>query len=124
MAILCLADNMEDLKARLGRIIVAYDFAGQPVTADDLHATGSMAALLKDALKPNLIQTLEHTGALVHGGPFANIAHGCNSVRATKTALKLADIVVTEAGFGQRSSWTSSAAWLALSRTQWCWLPR
>ena len=100
MAILCLADNMEDLKARLGRIIVAYDFAGQPVTADDLHATGSMAALLKDALKPNLIQTLEHTGALVHGGPFANIAHGCNSIRATKTALKLADIVVTEAGFG------------------------
>ena len=100
MAILCLADNMEDLKARLGRIIVAYDFAGQPVTADDLHATGSMAALLKDALKPNLIQTLEHTGALVHGGPFANIAHGCNSVRAPKTALKLADIVVTEAGFG------------------------
>ena len=100
MAILCLADNMEDLKARLGRIIVAYDFAGQPVTADDLHATGSMAALLKDALKPNLIQTLEHTGALVRGGPFANIAHGCNSVRATKTALKLADIVVTEAGFG------------------------
>ncbi|MFR6350073.1 MAG: formate--tetrahydrofolate ligase [Enterocloster aldenensis] len=99
MAILCLADNMEDLKARLGRIIVAYDFAGQPVTADDLHATGSMAALLKDALKPNLIQTLEHTGALVHGGPFANIAHGCNSVRATKTALA-ADIVVTEAGFG------------------------
>nr|WP_130790100.1 formate--tetrahydrofolate ligase [Lachnoclostridium pacaense] len=100
MAILCLADNMEDLKARLGRIIVAYNFAGQPVTADDLHAIGSMAALLKDALKPNLIQTLEHTGALVHGGPFANIAHGCNSVRATKTALKLADIVVTEAGFG------------------------
>ncbi len=100
MAILCLADNMEDLKARLGRIIVAHNFAGQPVTADDLHATGSMAALLKDALKPNLIQTLEHTGALVHGGPFANIAHGCNSVRATKTALKLADIVVTEAGFG------------------------
>ena len=100
MAILCLADNMEDLKARLGRIIVAYNFAGQPVTADDLHATGSMAALLKDALKPNLIQTLEHTGALVHGGPFANIAHGCNSVKATKTALKLADIVVTEAGFG------------------------
>ena len=100
MAILCLADNMEDLKARLGRIIVAYNFAGEPVTADDLHATGSMAALLKDALKPNLIQTLEHTGALVHGGPFANIAHGCNSVRATRTALKLCDIVVTEAGFG------------------------
>ena len=100
MAILCLADNMEDLKNRLGKIIVAYNFAGEPVTAEQLHAVGSMAALLKDALKPNLIQTLEHTGALVHGGPFANIAHGCNSVRATKTALKLADIVVTEAGFG------------------------
>lgn len=100
MAILCLAENMEDLKARLGQIIVAYSFTGQPVTAEDLHATGAMAALLKDALKPNLIQTLEHTGVLVHGGPFANIAHGCNSVRATKTALKLSDIVVTEAGFG------------------------
>lgn len=100
MAILCLAENMEDLKARLGRIIVAYNFSGQPVTAGDLKATGSMAALLKDALKPNLIQTLEHTGVLVHGGPFANIAHGCNSVRATKTALKLAEVVVTEAGFG------------------------
>ena len=100
MAILCLADNMEDLKNRLGKIIVAYNFAGEPVTAEQLHAVGSMAALLKEALKPNLIQTLEHTGALVHGGPFANIAHGCNSVRATKTALKLADIVVTEAGFG------------------------
>ena len=100
MAILCLADNMEDLKERLGRIIVGYSFAGQPVTASDLHAVGAMAALLKDALKPNMIQTLEHTGVLVHGGPFANIAHGCNSVRATKTALKLADIVVTEAGFG------------------------
>ena len=100
MAILCLAENMEDLKNRLGKIIVAYNFAGEPVTAADLHAVGAMAALLKDALKPNLIQTLEHTGALVHGGPFANIAHGCNSVRATRTALKLADIVVTEAGFG------------------------
>ena len=100
MAILCLADNMKDLKERLGRIIVAYNYAGKPVTAADLHAVGAMAALLKDALKPNLIQTLEHTGAIVHGGPFANIAHGCNSVRATKTALKLADIVVTEAGFG------------------------
>lgn len=100
MAILCLADDMKDLKERLGRIIVAYDFAGEPVTADQLRATGAMAALLKDALKPNMIQTLEHTGVLVHGGPFANIAHGCNSVRATKTALKLADIVVTEAGFG------------------------
>ncbi|WP_313070105.1 formate--tetrahydrofolate ligase [Lacrimispora sp.] len=100
MAILCLADDMEDLKERLGKIIVAYNYAGEPVTAEQLHAVGALAALLKDALKPNLIQTLEHTGAIVHGGPFANIAHGCNSVRATKTALKLADIVVTEAGFG------------------------
>ncbi len=100
MAILCLADDMADLKKRLGRIIVAYTFDGKPVPADDLQATGSMAALLKDALKPNLIQTLEHTPAIVHGGPFANIAHGCNSVRATKTALKLADYVITEAGFG------------------------
>ena len=100
MAILCLATDMDDLKERLGRIVVAYNYAGEPVTAADLHAVGAMAALLKDALKPNLIQTLEHTGALVHGGPFANIAHGCNSVRATKTALKLADVVVTEAGFG------------------------
>ena len=100
MAILCLADDMADLKKRLGRIIVAYTFDGKAVTADDLQATGSMAALLKDALKPNLIQTLEHTPAIVHGGPFANIAHGCNSVRATKTALKLADYVITEAGFG------------------------
>lgn len=100
MAILCLASDMNDLKERLGRIIVAYNYAGEPVTAAQLHAVGSMAALLKDALKPNLIQTLEHTGALVHGGPFANIAHGCNSVRATKTALKLADIIITEAGFG------------------------
>ena len=100
MAILCLAENMKDLKERLGRIIVAYNFAGEPVTAADLKAVGAMAALLKDALKPNLIQTLENTGVLVHGGPFANIAHGCNSVRATKTALKLADLVVTEAGFG------------------------
>ena len=100
MAILCLADNMADLKRRLGRIIVAYNFNGEPVTAADLQAVGSMAALLKDALKPNMIQTLEHTPALVHGGPFANIAHGCNSVRATKMAMKMADICVTEAGFG------------------------
>ena len=100
MAILCLADDMNDLKERLGRIIVAYNYAGEPVTAAQLNAVGAMAALLKDAMKPNLIQTLEPTGAIVHGGPFANIAHGCNSVRATKTALKLADIVVTEAGFG------------------------
>lgn len=100
MAILCLASDIADLKERLGRIIVAYDYQGEPVTASDLNAVGAMAALLKDAMKPNLIQTLEHTPALVHGGPFANIAHGCNSVRATKTALKMADYVITEAGFG------------------------
>lgn len=100
MAILCLANDMTDLKDKLGKIIVAYTFDGRPVTAADLNAVGSMAALLKDALKPNLIQTLENTPAIVHGGPFANIAHGCNSVRATKTALKLADYVITEAGFG------------------------
>lgn len=100
MAILCLAENMNDLKSKLSNIIVAYDIDGKPVTAKDLNAVGAMAALLKDALKPNLIQTLEHTPALVHGGPFANIAHGCNSVRATKTALKIADYCITEAGFG------------------------
>ena len=100
MAILCLASDMKDLKERLSRIIVAYDLKGEPVTAGQLNAVGSMAALLKDALKPNLIQTLEHTPAIVHGGPFANIAHGCNSVIATKTALKLADYCITEAGFG------------------------
>ena len=100
MAILCLADDLADLKERLGKIIVAYTYDGKPVTAKDINAVGSMAALLKDAIKPNVIQTLEHTIALVHGGPFANIAHGCNSVRATKTALKMADVVVTEAGFG------------------------
>ena len=100
MAILCLADDLADLKRRLDRIIVAYDYDGNPVTAKDIKATGAMAALLKDAIKPNLVQTLEHTPALVHGGPFANIAHGCNSVRATKTALKLGDIAITEAGFG------------------------
>ena len=100
MAVLCLAEDMEDLKRRLDRMVVAYNYAGEPVTAGQIHATGAMAALLKDAIKPNLIQTLEHTPALVHGGPFANIAHGCNSVRATKMALKLSDITVTEAGFG------------------------
>lgn len=100
MAILCLANDMEDLKDKLGKIIVAYSVEGSPVTARDLKAVGAMAALLKDAIKPNMIQTLEHTPAFVHGGPFANIAHGCNSVRATKLALKLSDIVVTEAGFG------------------------
>lgn len=100
MAILCLAENMMDLKERLGRIIVAYNYEGEPVTAKELNAVGAMAALLKEALKPNLIQTLEHTPAIVHGGPFANIAHGCNSMRATRTALKLADYTITEAGFG------------------------
>ncbi len=100
MAILCLAENMNDLKARLARIIVAYNYDGDPVTAGQLNAVGSMAALLKDAIKPNIIQTVENTPAIVHGGPFANIAHGCNSVRATKTALKLADYCITEAGFG------------------------
>ena len=100
MAVLCLAEDMEDLKDRLGRIVVAYTFDRKPVTATDLKAVGSMAALLKDAMKPNLIQTIENTPAIIHGGPFANIAHGCNSVRATKMALKLADVVITEAGFG------------------------
>ena len=100
MAILCLATDMADLKKRLSEIVVAYNYAGEPVTAGDLHATGAMAALLKDAIKPNIIQTLEGNPAIIHGGPFANIAHGCNSVRATKMALKLSDYVVTEAGFG------------------------
>lgn len=100
MAILCLAENMKDLKQRLGKIIVAYTYEDKPVTADDIQATGAMAALLKDAVKPNLIQTLEHTPALVHGGPFANIAHDCNSVAATRIGLKLADYCITEAGFG------------------------
>ncbi len=100
MAILCLASDLEDLRARLSRMVVAYDINGNIVTAADIHAVGSMMALLKDAIKPNLIQTLEHTPALVHGGPFANIAHGCNSVRATKAAMKMGDIAITEAGFG------------------------
>lgn len=100
MAVLCLASDMEDLKERLSRIVVAYNYQGEPVTASQLKAVGAMAALLKDAMKPNLIQTLEHTPALVHGGPFANIAHGCNSLIATRTAMKLADYCITEAGFG------------------------
>ena len=99
MAILCLADNMKDLKDRLGRMIVAYNYEGKPVTASELNAVGAMAALLKDAIKPNMVQTLEHTPAFVHGGPFANIAHGCNSILATKLALKLSDYTITEAGF-------------------------
>ncbi len=100
MAVLCLASDRKDLKERLGRMVVAYNYQGEPVTASDLRAVGAMAALLNDAMKPNLIQTLEHTPALVHGGPFANIAHGCNSLRATAAALKMADYVITEAGFG------------------------
>ncbi len=100
MAVLCLASDITDLKERLSRLVVGYTYAGKPVTAGDLHAQGAMAALLKDALKPNLVQTLEHTPAFVHGGPFANIAHGCNSVTATKIALKLGDYAITEAGFG------------------------
>ncbi|MBE5847190.1 MAG: formate--tetrahydrofolate ligase [Lachnospiraceae bacterium] len=100
MAILCLAEDLDDLRDRISRIVVAYDRSGKPVTAKDLQAVGAMTALLKDAMKPNLIQTLEHTPAIVHGGPFANIAHGCNSLRATKAALKMADYVITEAGFG------------------------
>ena len=100
MAILCLAENMQDLKERLSKIVVAYNYQGNPVTAGELNAVGAMAALLKDAIKPNLVQTLEHTPVLIHGGPFANIAHGCNSVRATKAALKMADYCITEAGFG------------------------
>ncbi len=100
MAVLCLAEDIKDLKKRLGRIVVAYTYDGKPVLAKQLNAVGAMAALLKDAIKPNLVQTLENTPVIIHGGPFANIAHGCNSVRATKTALKLADVVITEAGFG------------------------
>ena len=100
MAILCLSADIDDLKERLGNILVAYNFEGKPIYARDVKANGAMAALLKDAIKPNLVQTLEGTPALMHGGPFANIAHGCNSVRATKLALKLADYCVTEAGFG------------------------
>ena len=100
MAVLCLASDITDLKKRLARLVVGYTYAGKPVTAGDLNAQGAMAALLKDALKPNLVQTLEHTPAFVHGGPFANIAHGCNSVTATKIALKLGDYAITEAGFG------------------------
>ena len=100
MAILCLATDLDDLKERLSKMVVAYNYEGEAVTAGDLEATGAMALLLKDAIKPNLVQTLDNTPAFIHGGPFANIAHGCNSVVATKTALKLGDYVITEAGFG------------------------
>ena len=100
MAIVCLSEDIKDLRERLGKIIVAYNRKGEPVTAKDINAHGAMTALLKDAIKPNLVQTLEHTPAIIHGGPFANIAHGCNSVRATKLAMKLSDVVITEAGFG------------------------
>lgn len=100
MAILCLAEDIADLKDRLGKIIIGYDYSGAPVTVSQLRAEGAMALLLKDAMKPNLVQTLEHSPALMHGGPFANIAHGCNSIKATKLALKIADYVITEAGFG------------------------
>ena len=100
MAIVCLAEDIKDLKERIGKIIVAYNRKGEPVTAKDLKADGAMTALLKDAVKPNLVQTLEHTPAIIHGGPFANIAHGCNSVRATKLAMRLSDVAITEAGFG------------------------
>jgi formate--tetrahydrofolate ligase len=100
MAVVCLAENITDLKEMLGKMVVAYTYDGKPVTPKDLKIVGAMAALLKDALKPNLVQTLEHSPAIIHGGPFANIAHGCNSVKATKTAMKLADVVITEAGFG------------------------
>ena len=125
MAILCLANDMEDLKKRLGKIIVAYNMDKEPVTAAELNAVGAMAALLKDALKPNLIQTLEHTPAFVHGGPFANIAHGCNSVQATKMALKLSDITVTEAGFGAdlgaEKFWISNVRWQDSLRMRLSW---
>ena len=100
MAILCLATSLEDLKQRAGRMIVAYNHAGEPVTVDDIQATGAVTLLLKDAIKPNLVQTLDHTPVFVHGGPFANIAHGCNSVMATNLAMKLGDYAITEAGFG------------------------
>ncbi len=120
MAILCLAKDREDLKKRLGDILVAYTYAGEPVYARDLGADGAMAALLKDAINPNLVQTLEGTPAIMHGGPFANIAHGCNSVRATKLALKLGDYCITEAGFGSdwapKNSWISNAGWRGLRR--------
>ena len=100
MAILCLANDLEDFKKRIGRMVIAYTYDKKPVTVDDIHATGAITLIMKDALKPNLVQTLEHTPAIIHGGPFANIAHGCNSVIATKTALKMADYIITEAGFG------------------------
>ena len=125
MAILCLADDMKDLKERLSRIVVAYNYQGEPVTAGQLKAVGAMAALLKDAIKPNLIQTLEHTPALVHGGPFANIAHGCNSVRATKAAMKMADIASRKPAsvriWEQRNFSISNVVRQDLLLMQWYW---
>ena len=129
MAIFCLAADPKDLQRRLGNIVVGQTRAREPVTARDLKADGAMTVLLKDALAPNLVQTLENNPAIIHGGPFANIAHGCNSVIATRASLKLADYVVTEAGFGadlggRGSSSTSSAARPASRRTRWCWWRR
>lgn len=122
MAVLCLSSDLMDLKQRLARIIVGYNRAGKPVTAHDLKAEGAMTVLLKDAIKPNLVQTLEHNPAIVHGGPFANIAHGCNSISATDAAMKLADYVVTEAASApiwvRKSSWISSAVPQALTPAQ------
>ena len=126
MAILCLATGLHDLKERLSKIIVAYDYSGNPITAGMLKAQGAMAALLKDAVKPNLVQTLENVPAIIHGGPFANIAHGCNSVMATKAALKLADYTITEAGFGAdlgaEKFFDIKCRYAGLNRMRLCWL--
>ena len=119
MAVLCLASDLMDLKARLGRMVVAYTYDDKPVTAADLKAQGAMAALLKDAMKPNLVQTLEGTPAFIHGGPFANIAHGCNSVIATRMAMRLGDY----ATWGRKSFWISSAAWPGSPPPPWWWWP-
>lgn len=128
MAVFCLARDIRDLQERLGRMLVARTYDGRPVYAADVRAQGAMTALLRDAMQPNLVQTLEHTPALVHGGPFANIAHGCNTVSATRLAMKLADVVVTEAGFGAdlgaENSSISNAGPPACVRTRWSWSPR
>ena len=122
MAILCLSTDLMDLKKRVGQIVVGYSYDNKPVTVAELGFADAITILLKDAIKPNLVQTLDHTPTIIHGGPFANIAHGCNSVLATRTALQLADYTVTESGFGaweQRSSWTSSAGSSARTLTRW-----